>query len=80
MHVFITKYALTSGIFEAEAEVTEISPTMISTEAYDCYYHKPHWHTTREEAMIQAEKMRKARIAALHRQLKKLKALKFTAK
>ena len=84
MHVYITKYALSSGISEADVDPPEVTfPNLIVAKGnagkgtYDTYYHKPHWHLTKDAAVARAEVMRKARIAALQRQLKKLKSLKF---
>ena len=84
MHIYITKYALSSGISEADVDPPKSEfPNLVvdrgsdSKKTYDAYYHKPHWHRTREAAVARAEVMREARIAALQRQLKKLKSLKF---
>lgn len=41
MRVFITKYALTRGIIEAEATICQTCPDMVNT--YLGYIHRPHW-------------------------------------
>jgi len=85
--VWITKYCLTSGIQEIEAEVCSTNEDMIkkvkdredSTCRYDEYYHGKgkDWHTTKESAIKRAEEMRIKKIESLKKQIKKLEALKF---
>ena len=74
MKVWITKYALSKGLFQINAEVD------------GKYAHGPHddykiftdeWAKTHEEAVQIADAMRIRRIAALEKQIKKLKTLKF---
>ena len=84
IHVFITKYALTLGIQEKDAEVcASISSKMIEVKSgpenhsYGEHYHKPHWHLTREDAVVQAEKMRKNKLASLKKSMDKLTKLQF---
>ena len=81
MKVWITKYALTMGIFEKDVElclqvakgtmVREVDVRWIST------YHKPDWHESKEAAIAHAEDMRKKKITAMKKQIAKLEALKF---
>lgn len=78
--VYITLYALSSGIFEAEVEMTTSEKTVYHpSDRIGCSrcYHKPHWHETREEAIERAEQMRLKKIASLEKQLKKIKKLNF---
>jgi len=80
MIAWISKYALTSGIFSVEAEVCSTSPTMIheqKAKMMSSFYHKPHWHNTKEEAIVQAEKMRKKKVASLEKQLNKIRKMTF---
>jgi len=83
MRVFITKYALTKGVYEIEAKVCEsISPDMISEVkegvCNNCFHGKgKNWHETRESAVERAKKMRDAKVAALKKQIKKLEAMEF---
>jgi hypothetical protein len=79
MKVWITQYALTTGIQEFEAEITATCPTMIEVPAqkYAPYYHKPYWHTSREEAVTHAEELRKKKLASLRRTIAKLESLNF---
>jgi hypothetical protein len=78
---WITKYALTAGIKEIEAEdCFDISATMIkdaNAEWLACY-HGDDWHRTRESAVVKAEKMRLKKIASLKQQIAKLEGIKFS--
>ena len=78
--VFITKYALTKGILEKEAErcdygyeyeiayvIGEFSSYSVGKEAF----------RTREQAMERAEKMRLKKIASLKKQIEALEKMKF---
>ena len=78
--VFITKYALTKGILEKEAEICdygyeyeiayvigEFSSYSLGKEAF----------RTREQAMERAEKMRLKMIASLKKQIEALEKMKF---
>jgi len=79
MKAYITKYALTQGILEKEVRAVESCPTMVVVEnsRFQEAFHKPFWHTTREEAVAQAEKMRIAKIKSVEKQLKKLQNMQF---
>jgi hypothetical protein len=81
MRVWITKYALTTGVFEvADAELfaNDSAVTWKSKEGYSQYAHGKDWHRTREDAFTRAEEMRVKKIAALEASIKRLRALTFT--
>lgn len=80
MKVYITQYALTKGIIEAEARIcTESSINMIEIEArFPTFYHKPYWHESKEDAIEHAEELRYKKVQSLLNQIKKLNTLKFT--
>lgn len=76
MKAWITKYALSGGIEEHEAE----------DRGYGCIYFDRYgymagegrnWHRTRESAVAKAEKMRKDKIASLRKQIERLEKLTF---
>lgn len=83
MKVWITKYALTDGIREIEAEISDTSPTMITHYASDSgrswmtHFHGNDWHHTPEQAATRAEEMRQKAIASAHKRLAKLEKLSF---
>lgn len=77
---WITKYALTKGIVKMHVEDRTVATGRVTEvgNPYSCVYFKSDWHRTREEAVAQAEKMRKAKLASLRKQIKKLEALSFS--
>ena len=80
---WITKYALTNGIQEAEGEVSSVSQRMFVVSraravTFDQCFHGEDWHTTREAAIARAEKMRLARIASLKKSLIAMEKLSFS--
>lgn len=80
MKVWITKYALTQGVYEVEGEASFRDGMFCvprSEKSFAAYYHKPDWHETKEEAIAQAEKMREAKVKSLERQLAKIQAMQF---
>jgi hypothetical protein len=84
MKFWITKYALTSGIFEAEGEICEsVNIDMIKVNRggrrYDETFHGEgkDWHKSVESANYRAMAMRDAKIISLEKQINKLKNLKF---
>ena len=82
IRVWITKYALTRGIYQRHVEVCdpETSPDgmiVSATTGYPAYFRKQDWRHTREEAAARAHEMRVKKIAALKRQIKKLESMTF---
>jgi len=89
MKVWITKSALTKGIIEREAELiwnenlSNTSTTNTSTIEWGVagewtnYYHGQEWHRTKGAAVVRAETMRHAKIAALRKQIARLEKLKW---
>lgn len=79
MKIWITKYALTKGILEKEAEVDDSKrmARVVSGLGWTEYYHRDDWHKTQEAAKAQAEVMRKKKIVSLAGQMAKLQALRF---
>lgn len=78
MKVYITKYALSQGIFEKEAK--ECGNGMIATrEKWSAYFYGEgkEWHRTKEGAIKRAEEMREKKILSLKKQITKLENLKF---
>lgn len=82
MKIYSTKYALSSGILEHEAEETHL-PTMVciprtdTTFSYCLHGEGCQWHRTKESAVERAEAMRVAKIKALRKQIAKLEGMKF---
>ena len=79
MKIYITKYALTAGIKDedAEASVFDECATVKKLGDYPKYFYGNDWHATKEAAICQAEMMRIKKIASLNKQIAKLEKLKF---
>lgn len=80
---YITKYALTRGIYAVEA--TELNsdairvPGDLSKGTYKHFFHGEgkEWHRTWADACKRAEEMKEKKIASLSKQIKKLEAKTF---
>jgi hypothetical protein len=73
--IYITKYALTKGIVEAEAEIKESPYFQKCAYAKDYYiggFFNDDFHFTKEEAVAHAEKQRLKKIESLKKQISKL--------
>jgi hypothetical protein len=79
VRVWITKYALTIGIYEIEARETS-SPGMVG-DANDplSMFHGEgkEWHKSKEDAIQRAEIMKNKKIESLEKQLEKIKNIIF---
>lgn len=80
MKVWITRYALTDGILESDAEIcldADMKGNMIVCDRGYFHGEGRDWHRTKEAALVRAEKMRQKKIASLKRQIEKLEKIKF---
>ena len=77
MKVFITKFALTKGIIEANGEISENFPDMLGVTGQYSHFNKSEWFIDRADAVANAEQRRLKKIASLEKQITKLKKLKF---
>ena len=69
MKVWITKYALTRGIFEMEVKSTSRDGSTV--------YGSRDWYKRKTDAVKRAKEMRKREITRLENKIKKLKEKKF---
>ena len=80
--VFISKYALTSGIQEAEMYVT-LNDTHFKKKCYGKFkgfsqgFYNDDFHLTKEDALKDAEKRRKKKVESLKKQIEKLENMSF---
>lgn len=80
MKIWVTKYALTQGVFEDDAEPSTVSNGLVVLRQRGnlCLHGDGReWHRTRESALRRADAMRKAKIAALKKQIAKLESIDF---
>lgn len=75
MKVWITKFALTKGLFEMNAEI--LNNKYASGKHEGAALFTRDWVRTRAEATVAAESMRVARIASLKKSIAKLEKLTF---
>lgn len=81
MTVWITKYALTSGLIEVKAK--EVCPEAVEVKNgkwRGSWFWGNDWHTTKEAAIAKAEEMREKKIKSLRKQLEKLEKMRFEDK
>ncbi len=79
--IWITKYALSSGIFSVDTEVeggSRMASYRRTPDHYTSYVHGNDWHLSRDEAVKRAEEMRKKKIESLQKQIKKLSSIDFS--
>ena len=79
MKVWITKYALTDGIIEADAEVGGFD-TITATwdNGTRCEnFKREEWWQTKKCAIEHVEDMRQKKIASLKKQIEKLERMRF---
>lgn len=80
MRIFVTKYCLTQGIIEVDAETTH-TPGMMYKRGdgwwKNVYYHRSEWAATREEAVQKAKAKRDKTVKAMRVKLHKLENMDF---
>ncbi|MDU4943872.1 MAG: hypothetical protein E6X23_20430 [Mixta calida] len=81
--IYVTKYALTSGIFAVEADVEEsrkIASYKQPASYFVEYVHGNDFHLTQEAAVARAEEMRIKKLQSLDKKIKQISAMKFEIK
>lgn len=78
MKVYITKYALSDGILEKDAEECDRFPGMIRTDD-GAHFHGEgkDWTRKKEAAAAREEEMKAKKIKSLKKQVEKLERMKF---
>lgn len=72
--VWISRYALSSGLFKRRGNVR--GDDMFTSEniiLFSDWFNKGEWHLTKEEAILKADEMRKKKIESLKIEIKSLK-------
>lgn len=80
MKVYITKYALTSGVFVFECEMKKDGSYVYGTRSKRHMlelFHGNDFHTTKESALKRCEEMRAKKIKSLKKQTQKILDIKF---
>lgn len=76
MKVFVTKYALSSGIQEVEGDTTPHG--YFNPHGRYGLYSKGEWFESKQDAIENAEERRIKKLQSLDKQVKKISALKFS--
>lgn len=79
MKVWITRYAITEGIFSVEAEISNGMACYRRDGRYQEFAHGKFkdWHPDFDSALLRAEELKLKKIQSLENSMKKIKALKF---
>lgn len=77
MKAWISKYALTKGIYTNIVTEFKYTVGMVIFGENDSSFLGDGCHKTKEEAVAKAEEMRLKRIASLKKQIEKLESMKF---
>jgi hypothetical protein len=77
MKVWITKYALTRGLFEVDAEITGNGYAHFKLGGWGGSTATKAWTKTRDEAVTVAKAMRDRKVKALKQQASRLAVLTF---
>lgn len=80
--IYITKYALTTGIFTTQGEQSSDDSFFYKANgsSFTQYVRGNDVHLTEEAALERAEEMRISKLKALDKQMKKVGAMKFEVK
>ena len=79
MKIYITKYALTKGIIEADGQIEDncVSVRDLNNSLTTQYFHEGEWYDNKNDAIKKAEEMRLNKIDRLKNQIKKLEKMTF---
>lgn len=72
MKIYVTKWALTQGVIEVDAEINDDGTLVSWGRMSSAYGEGRQWHRDAASALRRAEEMRKAKIASLKKQLARL--------
>ncbi len=81
--VYVTKYALTKGIWPIEARISDggnLACEVTDTNGYGLLLHAGEFAHTEKEALKQAQDKRVAKLLSLDRQMSKLRRLTFSVR
>ena len=77
MKIYVTKYAVTRGILEAEAIDVTDDCAVVRFGGMRHYLGVRDWHLDLPSALDRAEEMRLAAVASARRKIEKLEAMRF---
>lgn len=79
MKIYVTKYALSTGIEQFDAEIKGNMAVVAGKSAcMRCFHGKGNdWHLNARDALAKAEEMRIKRLQSIDKQIKKISAINF---
>lgn len=77
MKFYITKYALTKGIFEVDANYFGKRKSIIVNDKFVSFYHNKDFYEKKEDAIKRANDLRIDKIQSLIKMINKLENMKF---
>jgi hypothetical protein len=80
MKIYVTKYALSVGILEVDAEISTSVAAYRGGSGFINYIHKGEWFYELDAALQKCEELRIKKLQSLDKQIKKISALKFEVK
>jgi len=78
--IYVTKYALSNGIQEVDADIDDDKGMALykaEETIYTQYVHLPFYHLSKESAIAHAEELRAKKLKSLEKSIKKIKSIKF---
>lgn len=81
--IYVTKYALTYGIFSVDGEISEdgkMASYKQSGAYFTEYVHGNDFHLNKESALSRAEEMRKRKLQSLNKKAQQISAMEFSIK
>jgi len=75
--VYVTKYALTSGIYKCDAVVNGGVAVVKLKGCLPQYFHVTEWSMSFNDALERAEEMRISKLHSLEKQAKKISSMQF---
>lgn len=75
--IYVTKYALSCGPLVVDAEIKTSGCAYWRDNGFSNYAFGKDFHSNRADALADCERRRKAKIASLDKQRKKLESMKF---
>lgn len=80
--IYVTKYALTTGVFTSDASVSTDGKSAKFKDAngFNWYLYGNDFQLTKSEALERAEEMRTRKLQSLNKQVKKISLMEFEVK
>lgn len=75
--IYVTKYALTTGVFTREADIVADGKTAVVRSQYTQFFHGTEFHFTEDAARADFERRKKAKLESLRKSVQKVATATF---